>query len=96
MEDWVLLATDIQEKTANEVKRYYEIFKKKWKQLSGTYYGLSIAISLIQAIHAEYPRIEQHIVEGEAKRNKCTNLESLLLKKISSVKYPMQELELNS
>jgi len=34
-------------------------------------------------------------VEGEAKRNKRSNLESLLFKKISSVKYPMQELELN-
>jgi SWI/SNF-related matrix-associated actin-dependent regulator of chromatin subfamily A member 5 len=34
-------------------------------------------------------------VEGEAKRNKRSNLESLLLKKIASVKYPMQELELN-
>jgi SWI/SNF-related matrix-associated actin-dependent regulator of chromatin subfamily A member 5 len=33
-------------------------------------------------------------VEGEAKRNKRSNLESLL-KKIASVKYPMQELELN-
>jgi len=43
----------------------------------------------------EYPRIEQRIVEGEAKRNKRSNLESLLLKKIASVKYPMQELELN-
>jgi hypothetical protein len=43
----------------------------------------------------EYPRIEQRIVEGEAKGNKRYNLESLLLKKIASVKYPMQELELN-
>jgi SWI/SNF-related matrix-associated actin-dependent regulator of chromatin subfamily A member 5 len=34
-------------------------------------------------------------VEGEAKRNKHSNLESLLLKKIASVKYPTQELELN-
>jgi SWI/SNF-related matrix-associated actin-dependent regulator of chromatin subfamily A member 5 len=33
-------------------------------------------------------------MEGEAKPNKCSNLESLLLKKITSVKYPMQELEL--
>jgi len=39
---------------------------------------------------AEAPRIEQRIVEGEAKRDKRSNLESLLLKKILSVKYPMQ------
>ncbi|KZP15407.1 hypothetical protein FIBSPDRAFT_1048196 [Athelia psychrophila] len=77
LEDWDLLATDIQDKTPQEVKRYYQIFKKKWKTLP------------------EYPRIEQRIVEGEAKRNKRSNLESLLLKKIASVKYPMQELELN-
>jgi len=76
-DDYDLLATDIQEKSPKEVKKYYLIFKKKWKQL------------------AEYPRIEQRIVEGEAKRNKRSNLESLLLKKIASVKYPMQELELN-
>ena len=34
-------------------------------------------------------------MEGEAKHNKRSNLESLLLKKIASVKYPMQELEFN-
>lgn len=44
---------------------------------------------------AEYPGIEQRILEGEAKRNKQSNLESLLHKKIASVKYPMQELELS-
>jgi len=38
---------------------------------------------------AEYPRIKQRIVEGEAKRNKRSYIESLLLKKIASVKYPM-------
>jgi SWI/SNF-related matrix-associated actin-dependent regulator of chromatin subfamily A member 5 len=63
---------------------------------------VSVTISLISDCSAdvllllpEYPRIEQRIVEGEAKRNKRSNLESLLLKKIASVKYPMQELELN-
>ena len=33
--------------------------------------------------------------EGEAKRNKRSNLEALLAEKISSVVHPMQELELN-
>ncbi|KAI0814754.1 SNF2 family DNA-dependent ATPase [Irpex lacteus] len=44
---------------------------------------------------SEYPRIKARIEEGEAKRNKRSNLEALLAKKISSVRYPMQELELN-
>ena len=44
---------------------------------------------------AEHPRIAARIAEGEAKRNKRSNLEYLLAKKISSVKHPMQELELN-
>ena len=44
---------------------------------------------------AEYPRIKARIEEGEAKRNKRSNLEALLSKKINSVRYPMQELELN-
>jgi len=44
---------------------------------------------------AEAPRIEARIAEGEAKRNKRDNLEFLLAKKIASVRYPMQELELN-
>ncbi|PPR03483.1 hypothetical protein CVT26_007889 [Gymnopilus dilepis] len=44
---------------------------------------------------AEYPRIKARIEEGEAKRNKRENLEMLLAKKINSVRYPMQELELN-
>jgi len=43
----------------------------------------------------EYPRIAARITEGEAKRNKRDNLEYLLGEKISSVRYPMQELELN-
>jgi SLIDE len=44
---------------------------------------------------SEYPRIAARIAEGEAKRNKRDNLEYLLTKKIASVRYPMQELELN-
>ncbi|KAF8177441.1 SNF2 family N-terminal domain-containing protein [Pholiota molesta] len=44
---------------------------------------------------AEYPRIKTRIEEGEAKRTKRENLEHLLSKKIGSVRYPMQELELN-
>ncbi|KAH8099849.1 SNF2 family DNA-dependent ATPase [Cristinia sonorae] len=76
-EDFDLLASEIQEKTPEEVKRYYLVFKKKWKEL------------------AEYPRIKTRIEEGEAKRNKRSNLEALLAKKIESVRYPMQELELN-
>ncbi|KAJ4469035.1 SNF2 family N-terminal domain-containing protein [Lentinula edodes] len=70
-------AADIQEKTAEEVEKYYRTFKRKWKTLS------------------EYPRIEVRIAEGIAKRNKRSNLEFLLDQKINSVRYPMQELELN-
>jgi len=44
---------------------------------------------------AEASRIEARIAEGEAKRYKRDNLEYLLSKKIASVRYPMQELELN-
>jgi SWI/SNF-related matrix-associated actin-dependent regulator of chromatin subfamily A member 5 len=43
----------------------------------------------------DYERIAQRISEGAAKRNKRDTLEYLLGKKISSVHYPMQELELN-
>lgn len=43
----------------------------------------------------EFPRIQARIQEGEAKRNKRDNLEYLLEQKINSVRYPMQELELN-
>jgi hypothetical protein len=34
-DDYNLLATDIQEKTPKGVKKYYLVFKKKWKQLAG-------------------------------------------------------------
>ncbi|CAA7268547.1 unnamed protein product [Cyclocybe aegerita] len=44
---------------------------------------------------AEWPRIKARIEEGEAKRTKRENLEMLLARKINSVRYPMQELELN-
>lgn len=43
----------------------------------------------------DYERIAQRISEGAAKRNKRDTLEYLLGKKINSVHYPMQELELN-
>ncbi|KIJ66629.1 hypothetical protein HYDPIDRAFT_174654 [Hydnomerulius pinastri MD-312] len=76
-DDFDLLASEIQDKDAKQVKKYYTYFKKHWKEL------------------AEHPRIAARITEGEAKRTKRSNLESLLAKKISSVKHPMQELELN-
>ncbi|KAI0721210.1 P-loop containing nucleoside triphosphate hydrolase protein [Fomitopsis betulina] len=76
-DDYELLASEIQDKTVDDVAAYYPVFKKKWKEL------------------AEYPRIKARLEEGEAKRNKRSNLESLLSKKIASVRYPMQELELN-
>ncbi|TCD66522.1 hypothetical protein EIP91_001298 [Steccherinum ochraceum] len=76
-DDFDLLASEIQEKTADDVERYYPVFKKRWKEL------------------AEAPRIRTRIEEGEAKRNKRSNLEALLAKKIETVRYPMQELELN-
>ncbi|KAI0005017.1 SNF2 family DNA-dependent ATPase [Russula compacta] len=76
-DDFDLLASEIQDKTAQDVAAYYPVFRKKWKELS------------------EYPRIATRIAEGEAKRNKRSNLEALLAKKISSFRYPMQELELN-
>lgn len=44
---------------------------------------------------ADHARIATRIQEGEAKRNKRSNLEALLGEKINSVVYPMQELELN-
>jgi len=34
-DDCNLLATDIQDKVPKEVKKYYLVFKKKWKQLAG-------------------------------------------------------------
>ncbi|KAI0049929.1 hypothetical protein FA95DRAFT_1514892 [Auriscalpium vulgare] len=76
-DDYELIASEIQDKTADDVANYYPVFQEKWTELS------------------EHPRIAQRIAEGEAKRNKRDNLESLLSKKISSVRYPMQELELN-
>lgn len=46
-------------------------------------------------VSTEAPRIATRISEGEAKRNKRDTLENLLGEKINSVRYPMQELELN-
>ncbi|KDQ53568.1 hypothetical protein JAAARDRAFT_72523 [Jaapia argillacea MUCL 33604] len=44
---------------------------------------------------SEAARIKTRIAEGEAKRDRRSNLEKLLADKIASVRYPMQELELN-
>ncbi|KAF8715643.1 hypothetical protein AX14_012523 [Amanita brunnescens Koide BX004] len=76
-EPFELYASEIQDKTPEEVEKYYKTFEKKWSTL------------------AEYPRIAARITEGEAKRTKRDNLEYLLARKINSVRYPMQELELN-
>ena len=76
-EDFEAFGREVDSKSPEEIKKYYNVFKKKWKELS------------------EYPRIKARIEEGEAKRNKRSNLEALLAKKIASVRYPMQELELN-
>ncbi|KAH9926444.1 SNF2 family DNA-dependent ATPase [Fomitopsis serialis] len=67
-DNYELLASEIQDKTPDDVARYYPIFKKKWKEL------------------AEYPRVKARLEEGEAKRNKRSNLEALLSKKIASVR----------
>ncbi|KAF8879544.1 SNF2 family N-terminal domain-containing protein [Gymnopilus junonius] len=75
--DAATLATEIQDKSTEDVGKYLKVFRKKAYTL------------------AEYPRIKVRIEEGEAKRNKRENLEMLLAKKINSVRYPMQELELN-
>ncbi|KAJ7050499.1 SNF2 family N-terminal domain-containing protein [Mycena amicta] len=70
-------AAEIQDKSPEDVQKYYETFEKRWSTLQ------------------EYQRIATRITEGEAKRNKRENLEFLLGEKIGSVRYPMQELELN-
>jgi SWI/SNF-related matrix-associated actin-dependent regulator of chromatin subfamily A member 5 len=44
---------------------------------------------------SEHARIAERIAEGEQKRNKLNSLEEMLSSKIASVRYPMQELELN-
>jgi SWI/SNF-related matrix-associated actin-dependent regulator of chromatin subfamily A member 5 len=89
-----LLAEEVQEKTADEIKKYYKVFKEDWKFLAGTSYS-SIILSVSLTVSTEASRIEARIAEGEAKRSKRENLEYLLAKKITSVHYPMQELELN-
>ena len=93
-EDFDLLASEIQDKTAQNVAAYYPVFRKKWKELSGIWLFLTL-IWLLTCLTIEHPRIAARIAEGEAKRNKRSNLEALLAKKIGSFRYPMQELELN-
>ncbi|KIK68831.1 hypothetical protein GYMLUDRAFT_236732 [Collybiopsis luxurians FD-317 M1] len=90
-------AADIQEKTPEEVEKYYKTFKRKWKTLSGksTYVYTPYAPLTPPMFKSEYPRIEARISEGLAKRTKRSNLEFLLDQKINSVRFPMQELELN-
>lgn len=93
-EDFELLASEIQDKTPQNVAAYYPVFRKKWKELSGI--GLVLTrIWPLTCLTIEHPRIAARISEGEAKRNKRSNLEALLSKKINSFRYPMQELELN-
>jgi SWI/SNF-related matrix-associated actin-dependent regulator of chromatin subfamily A member 5 len=91
--DYYTLAEEIQEKTADEIRKYYKVFKKEWKSLAGM--CVNTPQSSVLTFSTEASRIEARIAEGEAKRSKRDNLEYLLAKKITSVHYPMQELELN-
>ena len=50
---------------------------------------------LMISLFLDWERIESRIVEGQARREKQSNLEDLLQRKIGSVRYPMQELDLN-
>ncbi|KAG2339495.1 hypothetical protein BDR05DRAFT_1062101 [Suillus weaverae] len=68
-----------------------EIQDKDWRQVKKYYLYFKKHWKEL----SEHPRIAARIAEGEAKRNKRSNLEFLLAKKIASVRYPMQELELN-
>ncbi|KAG1729586.1 SNF2 family N-terminal domain-containing protein [Suillus lakei] len=68
-----------------------EIQDKDWRQVKKYYLYFKKHWKEL----SEHPRIAARIAEGEAKRNKRSNLEFLLSKKIASVRYPMQELELN-
>lgn len=88
-----LLAQEIQNKTADDVKAYAKVFWKRWHELEGQseFSGLTVD----SHNRADFVRIEQRIQEGEARREKQDNLEALLDEKIKSVDFPMQELELN-
>jgi hypothetical protein len=73
------------EKTAKEVRKYYLVFEKKWKRAVPRRmrnHRLVCPYTLACNNHQpnsclEAPRIEQRNVEGEAKRNKRSNLEPL-------------------
>lgn len=88
-------ANEIGDKTPEEVEEYYNTFKEKWFDLPGMYHILLSPLFLWLIPVLEYARIDARIKEGEAKRSKRQNLENLLKQKINSVRYPMQELELN-
>ena len=77
-EDFEAFGREVDSKSPEEIKKYYNVFKKKWKELS------------------EYLRIKARIEEGEAKRNKRSNLEALLAKKInvSSQRYSKRSPEM--
>ncbi|OAX36791.1 Homeodomain-like protein, partial [Rhizopogon vinicolor AM-OR11-026] len=77
-------ASEIQDNVWREVKRYYLYIKKHWKDL----------LVCIRIGHI-LPLCENRRKYREAKRNQRPNLEFLLAKKIASMRYPMQELELN-
>ena len=70
----------------------------KYSRKNGRPWLVRVIYRLVFSIYVfstEASRIEARISEGEAKRSKRDNLEYLLAKKITSVHYPMQELELN-
>ena len=49
-----LLAEEVQEKTADEIKKYYKVFKEDWKLLAGTSYSsliLSVTYGFQQKHH---------------------------------------------
>lgn len=93
-ETFEVYAAEIQEKTPADVEKYYRNFEKKWKTLQGSCWPYFLMANADQDM-TEYSRIATRITDGETKRSKRDNLEFLLGEKVTSVRYPMQELELN-
>lgn len=90
-----VLAQEIQNKTAEDVKAYAKVFWKRWQELEGQHMKMISLNGRYSYRSTDFVRIEQRIQEGEARREKQDNLEALLDDKIKSVYFPMQELELN-
>lgn len=92
-DDYEGIAQEIADKNAEEVKVYAKVFWKRWTELSGMRkVSLTTWCSGANLYLIDYPRLVERFNEAVQRKDERERQEQILADRVSSVKFPMQEL----